>query len=137
VAKLTAILDSPEIQRLIEDLEATRWTGRPSYPIRALVGVALAKSLYAILTWSRTVDLLHEHEALQRVLGAVPSVYAVYRFTVKLRVHKALLDACIGRVFPGSPRRNPGMGENIGNAFSSASQDSSAEEHRMTPDSSK
>jgi hypothetical protein len=26
-------LDSPEIAELIADLEATRWTGRPGYPI--------------------------------------------------------------------------------------------------------
>jgi hypothetical protein len=59
--QLAAILDSPEIQRFIEDLEAVRWTGRPGYPVRALLGVALAKSLYAIPTWSRTIALVHEH----------------------------------------------------------------------------
>jgi len=41
-------LSSSEIQRLITDLEATRWTGRPGYPIRAMVGMALTRSLYAI-----------------------------------------------------------------------------------------
>jgi hypothetical protein len=30
---------------LIADLEATRWTGRPGYPIRAMIGMALAKSI--------------------------------------------------------------------------------------------
>jgi hypothetical protein len=112
-AELAAILDSPEIQRLIEDLEATRWTGRPGYPIRALLGVALAKSLYAIPTWSRTIALVHEHEALQRALGAVPSIYAAYRFGAKLRVHSALLEDCIGRVLVRLQGKNPGMGKNI------------------------
>jgi transposase len=110
---LAAILDSAEIQRLIEDLEATKWTGRPGYPIRALLGVALAKSLYAIPTWSRTIALVHEHEALQRALGAVPSVYAAYRFAAKLRVHTDLLEGCIGRVLSRLRAANPGMGENI------------------------
>jgi Transposase DDE domain len=110
---LAVILDSAEIQRLIEDLEATKWTGRPGYPIRSLLGVALAKSLYAIPTWSRTVALVHEHEALQRALGAVPSVYAAYRFAGKLRAHTDLLEGCIGRVLSRLRAANPGMGENI------------------------
>jgi hypothetical protein len=111
--ELAAILDSAEIQRLIEDLEATKWTGRPGYPIRALLGVALAKSLYAIPTWSRTVALVHEHEALQRALGAVPSVYAAYRFAGKLRAHGELLESCIQRVLAQLQATNPGMGESI------------------------
>jgi transposase len=107
------ILDSPEIQRLIADIEATRWTGRPGYPIRALLGVALAKSLYAIPTWSRTIGLVHEHEALQAVLGDVPSVYAAYRFSTKLRVHSELLRGCIGRVLERLRSQHPGLGEHI------------------------
>jgi transposase len=110
---LAAILDSADIQRLIEELEATKWTGRPGYPIRALLGVALAKSLYAIPTWSRTIALVHEHEALQRALGDVPSVYAAYRFAGKLRAHDNLLEGCIGRVLARLRTANPGMGENI------------------------
>lgn len=112
-AELSAILDSPEIARLIEDLENVRWTGRPGYPIRALLGVALAKSVYAIPTWSRTVALVHEHEALQRALGAVPSVYAAYRFSAKLRTHGDLLEGCIQRVLVRLRNQYPGMGENI------------------------
>lgn len=111
--ELAAILDSAEIQRLIEDLEATKWTGRPGYPLRSLLGVALAKSLYAIPTWSRTVALIHEHEALQRALGDVPSVYAAYRFAAKLRAHRTLLEGCIERVLGRLRAANPGMGENI------------------------
>jgi hypothetical protein len=113
VAEVAATLDSPEIVRLIEDLENTRWTGRPGYPIRALLGVALAKSIYGISTWSRTVALVHEHEALQRALGAVPSVYAAYRFAGKLRAHKDLLDSCISHVLERLRSERPAMGENI------------------------
>ena len=53
--ELAGLLDSPEIERLIAELDETRWTGRPGYPIRAMVGVALAKSLYSIPTWTKTV----------------------------------------------------------------------------------
>ena len=78
-AELAGLLDSPEIGRLIEELEATRWTGRPGYPIRTMVGLALAKSLYALPTWTKVTALVAEHWKLQRVLGCEgdpPSVYA-------------------------------------------------------------
>lgn len=51
-SELVGLLELPEIGRPIADLEATRWTGRPGYPIRAMVGLALAKSLYAVPTWT-------------------------------------------------------------------------------------
>jgi transposase, IS5 family len=110
---IAAILDSAEIRRFIEDLEATRSTGRPGYPVRALLGVALAKSLYAIPTWSRTLALVQEHEALQRALGATPSVYAAYRFAVKLRQHGELLDQCIQRVLARLRMERPDMGRHL------------------------
>jgi Transposase DDE domain/Transposase domain (DUF772) len=113
VAELSAILDSPEIARLIDELEAVRWTGRPGYPVRALLGVALVKSLYAIPTWSRTAALVEEHEALQRVLGEVPSVYAVYRFAAKLRTHGHLLEQCIERVLARLRSTRPELGVDV------------------------
>jgi hypothetical protein len=44
------VLDSSEIAALVSELEATRWTGRPGYPIRGMIGMALAKSIYAVPT---------------------------------------------------------------------------------------
>src|ERR1019366_396750 len=76
---LAELLASPEIKMLIADLEETRWTGRPGYPIRSMVGMALVKSLYALPTWTRTVRLVAEHGGLRRVLGTIPSVDACYR----------------------------------------------------------
>jgi Transposase DDE domain/Transposase domain (DUF772) len=115
-AELSQLLDSPEIGRLIADLEATRWTGRPGYPIRAMVGMALAKSVYSIPTWTRVVALVAEHQALQVALsceGNVPSVYAAYRFSAKLRAHQALLDQCIGRVTDGLRAKLKGYGDDV------------------------
>jgi hypothetical protein len=88
--QVAALLDSPEIVELVAELVATRWTGRPGYPIRTMVGMALAKSLYTLPTWTRTVDLVREHAALRDALGcpdvaSVPSVHACYRFATKLR----------------------------------------------------
>ncbi|MDP8962054.1 MAG: transposase [Actinomycetota bacterium] len=111
---LARLLDSPEVARLVAELEATRWTGRPGYPIRAMVGMALLKSLYTIPTWSRTAALVAEHAALRAALGGeAPSVYACYRFTAKLRQHKASLDACIAAVLASLHDEMPELGRDV------------------------
>jgi hypothetical protein len=69
----------PEIAALVSELEATRWTDRPGNPIRSMVGKALAKSIYAVPTWTRLVALISEHGELQAAMTAgtrAPSVYA-------------------------------------------------------------
>ena len=101
--QVAGLLDSPEVGQLVAELTATRWTGRPGYPIRVMVGMALAKSLYTLPTWTRTVALVREHAALRIALGCtdaadVPSIHSIYRFTAKLRTFKPLLDACLDRV---------------------------------------
>jgi Transposase DDE domain len=113
---LSVILESAEVSRLIDELQATRWTGRPGYPLRAMIGMALAKSLYSLPTWTRTVALVAEHSALATVIapdGDVPSVYACYRFTAKLRDHTHLLEGCIARVLKELKRRNPVLGWDV------------------------
>jgi transposase, IS5 family len=101
VEQLERVLDSPEIRALIEAIDGLHWTGRPGYGARAMLGMALAKSLYAIPTWTRTVALVREHAGLLAVLGCgddSPSEWACYRFAAKLRGHAHLLDACIDAV---------------------------------------
>jgi IS5 family transposase len=113
---LAAILESSEIADLIEALEATRSTGRPGYPLRTLVGMTLAKSLYALPTWTRTVALVREHPALAAVIapdGNVPSHWACYRFTAKLRAHMDVLEECIAGVLKELKKRNPLLGWNV------------------------
>jgi DDE family transposase/transposase-like protein DUF772 len=115
-AEVANLLDSPEIGRLIEELQATRWTGRPGYPIRTMVGLALAKSLYALPTWTKAVALVREHWALQRALGCEgnpPSVYAAYRFAEKLRAHGDKLERCIDGVVAGLRSKLPSYGRDL------------------------
>jgi len=111
--ELAGLLESPEIAALIRELEDLRWTGRPGYPLRAMVGMALAKSLYAIPTWTRTVRLVREHAALRDAIGAVPSEWACYRFTRKLREHGDLLAACLDRVTAALHEQHPDMGRDL------------------------
>jgi hypothetical protein len=116
--QVAALLDSPEIAELVAELAATRWTGRPGYPIRTMVGMALVKSVYTLPTWTRTVALVSEHAALRIALGcsdpiSVPSVHACYRFTAKLRAQKPLLDACLDRVTDALHEQMPTLGNTV------------------------
>jgi hypothetical protein len=115
-AVLKSLLDSPEIGQLIEELQATRWTGRRGYPIRTMIGLALAKSLYAIPTWTKTVALVGEHWKLQRVLGCEgkpPSLWSAYRFAAKLRENGEMVERCIDGVVEGLRSRLPSYGTDL------------------------
>jgi hypothetical protein len=110
---ISTLLDSPEVGRLVADLDATRWTGRPGYPIRTMIGLSLVKSVYALPTWTRTVRLVAEHSALREAIGGVPSIHAAYRFTVKLREHGDALTRCLARVLAALRDANPEIGRTI------------------------
>jgi DDE family transposase/transposase-like protein DUF772 len=115
-SELSALLDSPEIGQLISELEATRWTGRPGYPIRTMIGLALAKSLYALPTWTKVVNLVAEHWKLQRVLGCEgdpPSKWAAYRFAEKLRDNGDKVERCIDGVVKGLRSKLPTYGTDL------------------------
>lgn len=120
-AEICRILDSPEIRALIEDLEATRWTGRPGYRIRTQIGMVLVKHLYCIPFWSRTVALVKEHDALRTAIGCtgsgepdgVPSEDALRRFREKLMDHWKLLVDCSDQILASLKKHHPEMGENI------------------------
>ena len=112
-AHVGALLDSPEIAGLIADLQGTRWTGRPGYPIRAMVGLALVKNVYALKTWTRAVGLVRDHGALRDVLGAAPSTDAAYRFARKLREHNAKLTSCIEEVLAALHGIKLNMGQTV------------------------
>jgi IS5 family transposase len=110
------LLKSPEIAALIADLEATRWTGRPGFSVRCMVGLALVKSLYALPTWTRTVSLVAEHWKLQRVLGCEgnpPSQWAAYRFAAKLRANAPAVERCIDAVVEGLKAKLPTYGTDL------------------------
>ena len=103
---------------LVSKLEAARWTGRPGYPLRSLVGMAPAKSVYAVPTRTKTVALVREHAALRAAItdatGDLPSVYACYRFAVKLRTVGAdALARCIDAVTVRLRDELPEYGRNV------------------------
>jgi hypothetical protein len=68
-------------------------------------------------TWTKTVALVREHAALRAAVGGpsqdVPSVFACYRFTAKLRAYSDMLAACIDRVTASLSEQLPEYGRNI------------------------
>jgi hypothetical protein len=113
VSEIGALLDSEEVAALIAELDALRWTGRKGYGARALVGACLVKALYGLPTWTRTASLIEDHPGLQAALGGCPSVWACYRFTVKLREHSTALADCLDRVSAALQATLPGLGGDV------------------------
>lgn len=115
-SEVKKLLDLPEIAALIRELQETRWTGRPGFPIRTMIGLCLVKARYAIPTWTRTVALVKEHWALQRALdceGDPPSVWSAYRFASKLRENAPLVERCIDSVVAGLKEKLPSYGTDL------------------------
>src|SRR5438874_7205779 len=112
VSDVAELLDSPEIVALIAAL-APQGRGRKGFGARALVGACLVKTLFALPTWTRVAALIAEHPGLQAALGGTPSVWACYRFTVKLRENQPALADCLDRVATSLRECMPGIGRDI------------------------
>jgi hypothetical protein len=113
VSEIGELLDSDEVAALIQELDALRTAGRTGYGARALVGACLIKALYGLPTWTRVAALIEDHPGLQDALGGSPSVWACYRFTVKLRKHSEALADCLDRVATSLQAALPGLGEDV------------------------
>ena len=55
----------------------------------------LVKSLFNLPTWTWVAALIAEHPGLQEALGGSPSMWAMYRFSKKLRANYPALNACV------------------------------------------
>lgn len=112
VGDVAELLDSPEVAALIAAL-SPRGRGRKGFGPRTLVGACLVKTLFALPTWTRVAALIAEHPGLQAALGGAPSVWACYRFTVKLRENQPALADCLDAVSAALQDECPGIGEDV------------------------
>jgi hypothetical protein len=81
--------------------------------MRALLGACLVKSLFALPTWTFVAALIDEHPGLQAALGGSPSVWAMYRFSVKLRKNRPAIDACLDSLAAGLREQHPDFGRDV------------------------
>ena len=114
VAEISELLDSKEIAALISRIGTVgNPRGRKGYGARALVGACLIKSLYGLPTWTRVASLIADHPGLQDALRGCPSVWAIYRFTVKLREHSETLADCLDEIAANLLERMPDFGVEV------------------------
>lgn len=114
VTDVAALLDSPEISALIEavnDYGSPR--GRKGYGARALLGSCLIRSLFGLPTFTMTAALIAEHPGLQDALGGCPSMWAMYRFSVKLRRNRPAIQACLDSLAASLREQNPDFGRDV------------------------
>lgn len=133
MSELAALLASPEISRLIKTIEYVRWTGRPGYGVRPMVGMMLIKSMYALPTWSRTCRLVADHQGLQDVLGCAPSQWACYRLAKMLSSRDSwTLEQCITDVLAALKQAIPDLGKDV--AIDGSNMPAYANGHRLKHD---
>jgi hypothetical protein len=111
VADVAALLDSPELAELIGQLEPR--VGRKGHGARALLGACLVKSLFALPTWTFVAALIAEHPGLQEAIGGCPSVWAMYRFSNKLRANRPALCACLDAFAASLRAQHPDFGRDV------------------------
>lgn len=114
VSDVAAILDSPEVTALIAAVEAVGdKRGRKGFGTHALVGACLVKGLFALPTWTWVAALIAEHPGLQDALGGTPSVWALYRFSTKLRKNHPALADCIDACAESLRGQLPDFGRDV------------------------
>jgi hypothetical protein len=114
VGDVAELLDSPEIAALISEIDASGdRRGRKGFGTRALIGACLVKTLFALPTWTWVAALIAEHAGLQAALGDRPSVWAMYRFSVKLRKNRPALAACLDACAASLRAQYPDLGKDV------------------------
>jgi len=101
------------VAALIRDVDGLKLRKRRGYGTRTLIGACFVRTIYALPTWTRTVQLIAEHAALTDAIGGTPSEWACYRFMTKLREHSAALAACVDRLAESLRQELPGYGVDV------------------------
>lgn len=98
---------------LVERIDSLKLRKRRGYGTRTLIGACIVRAIYALPTWTRTVQLLAEHTALADAIGGSPSEWACYRFMTKVREHSAALAECVDDIAGELRRELPDYGHDV------------------------
>ncbi len=77
-----------------------------------MVGMALAKSLYAVPTWTRLVALVTEHEALRAAITDGTRTFGPYTGSLQSSTPTAIFSTGVDRVTAALGAAPPSMGRN-------------------------
>ena len=98
---------------LVRQIDGLKLRKRRGYGTRTLIGACLVRTIYALPTWTWTVQLIEEHEALASSIGGTPSEWACYRFMTKLREHSAAPADCVDRLAESLREEVPEYGTDV------------------------
>jgi hypothetical protein len=101
------------VAALIRNIDGLKLRKRRGYGTRTLIGACLVRTIYALPTWTRTVQLIAEHAALADAIGGMPSEWACYRFMTKLREHSDALADCVDSLAESLRTELPGYGVDV------------------------
>ena len=116
--ELERILEALDDTELIDALEATRWTGRPGYPVRVMWHTMVASFYLGIVHDTDLVRALWSNPLLASACGidsadGVPSKFAYCRFRKKLTGFNELVADILTACVDVLKESLPGFGENI------------------------
>ncbi len=116
--ELERILEALDDDELIDALEATRWTGRPGYPVRVMWHTIVASFYLGIIHDTDLVRALWSNPLLASACGiesadGVPSKYAYCRFRKKLTGFNELVADILTACVDVLKESLPGFGENV------------------------
>ncbi|MCH8877637.1 MAG: transposase [Chloroflexi bacterium] len=112
------VFDNAQIVGLIEDLEATRRTGRPGYPVPVMVKTILAGFILNIPTDTGLIEALGDNPLLSHLCGIfhpddIPSPWAYSRFRNKLLANRELVLGRMAALVSDLDEVIPGFGETV------------------------
>ena len=94
--RLTMVLESLPIEKLLKAIEDEHWTGRKGYPVRGMWSALIAGILYQCDTVAETIRMLERDKDTRLICGfardKIPGQDAFGRFLKKLVKQEALLE---------------------------------------------
>jgi len=118
IAELKTLFEALPDEQLIEALQATRWTGRPGYPVRIMWRSLVASFYLGIVHDTDLIRALHANPLLAAACGikqrqGVPSKYAYCRFRRKLVTFNDLVGKILSQCVDKLRDALPGFGATV------------------------
>lgn len=115
---LRAIFETLPDDELVNALQATRWTGRPGYPVRVMWHTMVASFYLGIVHDTDLVRALHSNPLLARACGirgsrGIPSKFAYCRFRKKLMAFNDLVAKVLAQCVEALKEALPDFGNTV------------------------
>lgn len=114
--ELDVVFNNLHDQKLLEILTATRWTGRPGFPIKVIWQTLIVSYALDIPTIQELIRTLRRNPLVAIRCGIhskeeIPSRFAYYRFIKKLIIHQELIENCMAKTIETLREKYPEIGK--------------------------